>query len=106
MNSKTDFEIELKFNIYGVMMLSQMIAYARRYGDNQVADYAGELREQIVQLTGMPNVIPDMPNPLKDVSPETAARVAVEATQVLEQVADKPEVKAPQLKELMKKSVK
>jgi C4-dicarboxylate-specific signal transduction histidine kinase len=107
---KTDFEIELKFNIYGVMMLSQMIAYARRYGDNQVSDYASELREQIMQLTGMPNVIPDMPNPLKDVSPETAARVAVEATQVLEQLADKPEakpeVKAPAVKEPMKKTVK
>ena len=81
------------------MMLSQMIAYARRYGDNQVSDYAAELRDRIAELSGMPNVITDIPNPLKDVSPETAAKVAVEATQVLDQLAEKPvPVKTPAVK--------
>lgn len=95
----SDFEIDMKFNIYDVMMLSQMIAHARRYGDNQVSDWAGELRDRIAKKAGFQFPITDIPNPLKDVSPETAARVAVDATQGIGAVAaSMPAAKPPKPK--------
>jgi len=42
-----EFKIPMEFNFYDIMMLSQMIAHARRYGDNQVSDWAGEFRDRM-----------------------------------------------------------
>ncbi len=47
-----DFHIQLDLSFYDTMMMSQMIAHARRYGDNQLSDWAGDLRTRMDQLAG------------------------------------------------------
>lgn len=94
-----DFKVDLSFNFYDSMMLSAMIAHARRYGDNQLSDWANELRDRMNKAAGFTMPVTEIPNPLKDVSPETAAKVAVEATQILDQLppkAEAPKVNAKQ----------
>lgn len=90
-----DFKLDMRFSFYDVMMLSAMIAHARRYGDNQLSDWAGELRERINKQATVILPVAEIPNPLKDVSPETAAKVAVEATQILQQLPAKEEAPKP-----------
>lgn len=47
-----DFELNLKLNFYDVLMFAQAIAHARRYGDNQLSDWAADVRERLQKLAG------------------------------------------------------
>ncbi len=86
-----DFKVNLSFNLYDVMMLAAMIAHARRYGDNQLSDWAGDLRDRIAKKSELPMTEYENNSPVRDVSAETEAKVSAEATKLLELLPEKSE---------------
>ncbi len=45
-----EFQIQLDLSFYDVLMFAQAIAHARRYGDNQLSDWAADVRERLQKL--------------------------------------------------------
>lgn len=92
-----DFHIQLDLSFYDTMMMAQMIAHARRYGDNQLSDWASDLRARMDQLAG------GKPSAIK---PEADPAITGEAVTIIEKSIDEEAEEAEKSDKTKVKSAK